>query len=49
MESIKAQVKIEVAEWGGSAAAKKLVESLKTIAEGNDVLIQEAQLRLDNS
>lgn len=49
MESIKAQVKIEVAEWGQSPTTKRLIDSLKAMTEGNDVLVQEAQLRLDNS
>ena len=49
MESVKAQVKIEVAEWGESAGAKRLVESLKNMVEGNNVLVQDAQIRLDNS
>ena len=49
MESIKAQVKVEVAEWGQSPATKRLIESLKNMTEGNNVLVQDAQIRLDNS
>ena len=49
MESIKAQVKVEVAEWGQSPATKRLIESLKNMTEGNNVLVQDAQTRLDNS
>jgi len=49
MESVQAQVKIEVGEWGQSNAAKKFIENLKNMAEENDVLFQEAQVKLDNS
>jgi hypothetical protein len=49
MESIGAQVKIAVGEWGRSDATKTLVESLKTMTQENDVLYQEAQVKFDNS
>jgi len=48
-ESVQAQVKIEVGEWGRSAAAKKFIQDLRTMTEENDVLFQEAQVKLDNS
>lgn len=49
MESVQAQVKIEVGEWGQSPATKKFIENLKNMTEENDVLFQEAQVKLDNS
>ena len=49
MESVQAQVKIEVAEWGQSATTKKFIENLKAMTEENDVLFQEARVKLDNS
>lgn len=49
MESVEARVRVEVGEWGQSAPAKKLIGSLKNMTEENDVLIQEAQVQLDNS
>jgi hypothetical protein len=49
MESIEARVKIEVGEWGRSDATKKLIGNLKNMAEENDFLRQEAQIKLDNS
>jgi len=49
MESVQAHVKIEVDEWGRSTATKKFIENLKNMTEVNDVLLQEAQVKLDNS
>ena len=49
VESVEARVRVEVGEWGQSAHAKKLIGSLKNMTEENDVLIQEAQVQLDNS
>ena len=49
MDSVQAQVKIEVGEWGQSAATRKFIDSLKNMTEENDVLFQEAQVKLDNS
>lgn len=47
--SIEAQVKAIVGEWGESEDAKKLVASLKSLVGDNNVLRQEAQVKLDNS
>lgn len=49
MESVQAQVKIEVGEWGRSDTTKKLIENLKNMTEENDVLFKEARVKLDNS
>lgn len=49
MESIQAQVKIEVEELGQSTGMKRFVENLKNMAEENEVLFQEARVKLDNS
>jgi len=48
-ESIEAQVKVVVAEWGGSNDTKKFLENLRSVVHDNDVLIQDAQVKLDNS
>jgi len=48
-ESIQAQVKIEVGEWGQSAATRRFTDYLKNMVEENEVLHKEAQIKLDNS
>ena len=49
VESVEARVRVEVGEWGQSEFAKKLIGKLKNMTEENDVLIREAQVKLDNS
>lgn len=49
MESVEAQVKIEVGEWGRSASTKKFVEKLEDMVKDNDVLFRQARVKLDNS
>lgn len=48
-DSIETQVKVAVGEWGKSPDTKRFVESLKGMVQGNDVLLREAQIKLDNS
>ena len=48
-DSIEAQVKVTVAEWGASEDTKKFVKNLKSVAQENDALCREAQVKLDNS
>ena len=48
-ESVEAQVRAEVAEWGQSIETKRFVESLRKSVQDNDILRQEARIKLDNS
>jgi len=48
-ESIEAQVKAVVADWGRSEDTKKFVQNLKGMAQEDDKLCREAQVKLDNS
>jgi len=48
-ESIEAQVKAVVADWGRSDDTKKFVQNLKSMAQEDDKLCREAQVKLDNS
>jgi len=48
-ESIEAQVKVDMGKWGQSMATKEFVENLRKMAQENDALHHEAQIKLDNS
>ncbi|KAF9650978.1 hypothetical protein BDM02DRAFT_1014666 [Thelephora ganbajun] len=48
-ESVEAQVKIEVGQWGQSALTKKFAGGLKSMIQVNSDLHQEAQVIFDNS
>ena len=48
-ESVKAQVNIDVEDWGKSVETKKFVENLNKMMHENTVLHREAQIKLHNS
>ena len=47
-ESVKAQVNMDVEDWGKSVETKKFVENLKRMMQENNVLHREAQVKLHN-
>ncbi|KAF9782398.1 hypothetical protein BJ322DRAFT_218546 [Thelephora terrestris] len=48
-DSIEAQVKVVVAEWGESEDTKGFVANLKGVVQENDMLCRDAKIKLDNS
>lgn len=48
-DSIEAQVKVVVAEWGESEDTKGFVANLRSVVQENDMLCRDAKIKLDNS
>ena len=48
-QSIESHVKATVREWGESNETKRFVEGLENATQDNDVLIQDAAIKLENS
>jgi len=48
-DTIAAQVKTEMKDWGDKPRVVKFVDSLESVVEENDALLRESLIQLENS